>query len=189
MNRFTSHLPISLLTMALVLLLAAGCSKDDDKDTGTPVEIKLGATFEGGIIFYIDGTGQHGLIAAPSDLSKSTPWFNGNFLLTGASSTTDGSANTTAIINAQGSVGSYAAKLCRDHRGGGHNDWFLPSKDQLNILYTQKTLVGGFSNDIYWTSTEYDAGSAWVQYFLDGTQQLDNTSDGATVGTRAIRSF
>jgi len=189
MKRITGHSQINLLTMALVLSLTAGCSKDDDNDTATPVEPKLGANYEGGIIFYIDGSGQHGLIAASADLSKSTPWFNGNFLLTGASSSTDGSANTTAIINAQGAVGTYAAKLCRDHRGGGHNDWFLPSKDQLNMLYTQKTLVGGFSNDIYWSSTESGVGEAWVQYFLDGTQHLDNTSDGATVGTRAIRSF
>ncbi len=175
--------------IAVLILLTGSCSKDDKDDTEPAVDPKLGETYQGGIVFYIDGTGKHGLISAPSDLSKSTPWWNGTFIPTTATSTTDGSANTTKIIQAQGAVGNYAAKLCRDYQGGSYSDWFLPSKDQLNILYTQKTLVGGFSNDIYWSSTEFGVGEAWVQYFLDGTQHLDNTSDGATVGTRAIRTF
>jgi len=173
-----------LLLIAVLVVLFSSCSKDDPA-----ADPKMGESFEGGIVFYLDGTGKHGLAAAPNDQSINTPWFNGSFVATNAMSLTDGSANTTAIINAQGSTGSYAAKLCRDFRGGGKTDWFLPSKDQLNLLYAKKTLVGGFSNNIYWSSSEYDIGNAWVQHFLDGLQHLDNTSDGATVGTRAIRAF
>ena len=185
MKIITWNSKINLSLIAAILLLG-GC--DNDKDV-TSVEPKLGETFEGGIIFYIDLTGKHGLISSPSDLSRSTSWWNGSFVETGATSTTNGSSNTTVIINAQGNSGTYAAKLCRDYNGGGKNDWFLPSKDQLNILYSQKNLVGGFSDEIYWSSTEIELGSAWVQYFLDGSQGWDNTSDGATVGTRAIRAF
>ena len=174
-------------TTAVILLLITSSCHEDDKVT--PVELELGANYQGGIIFYIDLTGEHGLIAATSDQSRSTSWWNGSFIVTGATSDINGSSNTTAIINAHGNSGSYAAKLCRDYRGGGKNDWFLPSKDQLNILYSQKSLFGGFADEIYWSSTEYELGSAWVQYFLDGSQGLDNTSDGATVGTRAIRAF
>jgi len=190
MKRSAWNLKISLVFVASFLLLAPGCNKDDNYDNQqSAAPPKLGDTYQGGIVFYIDNTGKHGLIAASSDLSKSTSWWNGSFIATNANSATDGLANTTKIITAQGNTGSYAAKLCRDYKGGNYNDWFLPSKDQLNSLYSQKTLVGGFTDDIYWSSTEFDVGEAWVQYFLDGTQHLDNTSDGATVGTRAIRAF
>lgn len=176
-------------SFAIVVLLAliSSCHKTNN-NTPAP-DLKLGANYQGGIIFSLDPGGKHGLIAAAADLSKSTPWWSGTFVATGARSASDGLTNTNAIVSTQGNSGSYAAKICKDYRGGNYNDWFLPSKDQLNILYSQKALVGGFSDDIYWSSTEYDVGSAWVQYFLDGKQWLDNTSDGATVGTRAIRKF
>ena len=187
MKRNTRVLINQVITIAVILLfLASSCQEDD---TVAPVELKLGAAYQGGTIFYIDSSGKHGLIAATSDQSRLTPWWNGSFIVTGATSTTNGSSNTTSIINVQGNSGSYAAKLCRDYRGGGKNDWFLPSKEQLSTLYSQKVLVGGFADEIYWSSTEYELGSAWVQYFLDGSQWVDNTSDGATVGTRAIRAF
>ena len=75
-----------------------------------------------------------------------------------------------AGITTQGNTGSYAAKLCRDYRGGGFSDWYLPAKDELNLLYAQKSLVGGFVNEIYWSSSEFDTGDAWVQDFTDGAK-------------------
>lgn len=191
MKAKNSILIYSAVMLTLLVMVSNSCKKDDPVP---PVELKLGLSYQGGIIFYLDATGEHGLIAATGDQSSSASWWNGSFLsslltATGATSTTDGSANTSAIIQTQGNDGSYSAKLCRDYSGGGFKDWFLPSKDQLNILYSQKILVGGFSNQIYWSSTEYDRGNAWVQYFLDGEQHLDNTSDAANVHTRAIRAF
>jgi hypothetical protein len=173
-----------------VSLFIAGCSKSKNPAPPvTPVTLKLGDSYQGGIIFYLDATGKHGLIAATTDQSRLTSWWNGSFVSTGANSTTDGATNTTKIIQIQGSATSYAAKICRDYRGGGYADWFLPAKDQLNLLYQQKNLVGGFGDEIYWTSTEISTAEAWVQYFKDGQQWSDNTSDGATVGTRAVRAF
>jgi len=174
-----------LIVIALALFLVIGCKKDDPD----PVELEIGLSYQGGIIFYIDDSGQHGLIAATTDQSSTDPWWNGSFIATGAISPTDGSANTTSIITAQGNSGTYAARQCRNFTGGAFSDWFLPSKDQLNILYTEKTVVGGFTTSIYWSSTEYDTGSAWVQDFETGEQHLDNTSDVANVHTRAIRAF
>ena len=183
-------LPWLLLT-GFVLVISQGCSKSDPPATDPNVQatVKLGDRLQGGIVFYIDATRKHGLIAAPSDLSRLTSWWNGSFVTTGAISITDGADNAMKIIQAQGNSGSYAAKLCRDYTGGGYNDWFLPAKDQLNLLYQQKNIVGGFADEIYWSSTEISYGEAWVQYFKDGQQWADNTSDGATVGTRAIRAF
>jgi hypothetical protein len=176
---------VSAIFLICLILLSISCKKDDT----IPVELKIGLSYQGGIIFNLDATGKHGLIAATSDQSSTDTWWNGSFVTTGATNMTNGFANTTKIINAQGNSGTYAARLCTNYRGGDYSDWFLPSKDQLNFLYLNKSIIGGFSDNIYWSSTEYDLGEAWVQDFSTGEQNLDNISDGANVHTRAIRAF
>jgi hypothetical protein len=181
----------SALSMLIFLLNLSSCGEEGStvEDPTTFEKIELGSEYQGGIIFYLDGTGQHGLVAAKTDQSITDPWYNGNFVTTNALSPTDGKANTELIVKAQGNTGVYAAKICRDYKGGGYSGWFLPSKDQLNILYQNRHLLDNFADQIYWSSTEYDIGSAWVQDFTNGDQYLDNTSDGANVHTRAIREF
>ena len=190
-NQNLRYILTSALTMLIFLLNLSSCGEDDKviEDPSATEKIELGGEYQGGIIFYINGTGQHGLIAAKTDQSISDPWYNGNFVATNALSSTDGKANTELIVNAQGNKGVYAAKICRDYKGGGYSDWFLPSKGQLNLLYQNRNLMDNFAEQIYWSSTEYDIGSAWVQDFTNGDQHLDNTSDRANVHTRAIREF
>jgi hypothetical protein len=152
-------------------------------------EKEVGDYFQGGIIIALDITGEHGLIAAIEDQSITDPWYNGEFVETDARSTEDGFDNTQKIIRAQGPVGTYAAKLCADYKNDGFDDWYLPSKEELNILYQNKDLFENLVDQLYWSSTEYEIGSAWVQDFTSGDQHLDNTSDRASVHTRAVRKF
>ena len=67
-----------------------------------------------------------------------------------------------------------AATLCNEYsvtvNGVIYGDWYLPSKYELNLLYLQKNLVGGFSNYGYWTSTEMDISNGWAQNMGDGVQ-------------------
>ena len=149
----------------------------------------VGQYYEGGIIIALDISGEHGLIAAIEDQSITDPWYHGGFVETFARSTEDGFDNTRKIIEAQGPDGTYAAKLCADYEYDGYDDWFLPSKEELNILYQNKALFDNLADQIYWSSTEYDMGRAWVQDFTSGDQHLDNTSDRASVHTRAVRKF
>lgn len=142
------------LSLAIISNLLYGCQKDN-ADSTDEITLKLGDSYEGGIVFYIDDTGKHGLIAAKTDQSTTDPWWNNSWVTTGAVSLTDGQTNTSLIIQSQGDNGVYAAKLCSDYSAGGHNDWFLPSKDQLNMLFAQKVLVGDLTNSIYWSSSEY----------------------------------
>jgi len=100
--------------------------------------IAIGKTYQGGIIFYIDGSGAHGLIAAPKDQSAGIVWWNGSFIDTGGTGTAVGTGqpNTDTIIAAQGE-GNYAASLAANLVLNGYSDWFLPSRDELNLLYTR----------------------------------------------------
>ncbi len=80
-----------------------------------------------------------------------------------------------------------AKEICADLVLGGYDDWFLPSKDQLNELYKQKEAVGGFSSDYYWSSSETNFPLAWGQNFGSGSQYDIHSFHGNRV--RAVRAF
>jgi hypothetical protein len=156
----------------------------------------------GGVVFWVDpADNTHGLVCAIEDQSGGIHWYNGSDTTTGATGTAigTGSANTTAIIADQGAVETtYAAGLARAYRGGGYTDWFLPSKNALNKMYQNKATInttasenGGadFPNSFsyYWSSTEVDSGSVWLQSFSNGDQfYIDKSS---TFFVRAVRAF
>ena len=54
----------------------------------------------------------------------------------------------------------------------GYDDWYLPSKDELNKLYLNKDAIGGFVNATYWSSTQSSSTLAWFQIFSTGTQTV-----------------
>ncbi len=153
------------------------------------VPLAIGQSYQGGKIAYIDASGLHGLIAADADLSAAAIWWNGSNTITGATGTGIGTglANTNAIISSQGNSGSYAAKICRDYRGGGYTDWFLPSRDELIQLFINKSVIGGFATGHYWSSSEYVIYEVYVQYFYWGT--LDFGYKYSPYNVRAIRAF
>lgn len=147
--------------------------------------LKIGKKYQGGIIFYLDSTGQHGLIAAPTDQSTGIQWYNGSYKMTGTgTAASTGKANTVAIINKQG-IGSYAAKLCDDLVLNGYEDWYLPSKDELNLMYKN---IGGFSGPApYWSSSEHGSDRAWSMSFSNGYQGFNDKS--LLLYVRAVRGF
>ena len=71
---------------------------------------------------------------------------------------------------------SYAARLCDvleyEANGDVFNDWFLPSSEELNLMYENlhKQDLGSFADDFYWSSSEYNAYFAWKQLFIIGSQ-------------------
>ena len=136
----------------------------------------------------------HGLIASIADLNTAIQWYNGINGDTGATGTAlgTGQANTTTIVTSQGTLGSYAALLCVDYTNtdtgtGAYSDWYLPSKDELNNLYLNKTVIGGFSTGGYWSSSEDTDSLAWAQDFNNGTWPA--TGKNTTLHVRAVRAF
>ena len=163
--------------------------------------IVIGDTYQGGIIFWLDGNGG-GLIAAPSDQSSNAEWGCFGTAISGASGMAIGTGNQNTIDIVNSNCSPYfsgnpiAANICANLTLGGYSDWFLPSKDELNEMYLNigqgNALglgnVGGFANDYYWSSTENDNISAWLQVFINGNQFNYYNKTNFNV-VRAVRAF
>ena len=161
---------------------------------GYPVHF-IGESYGGGIVFYVYDNGQHGLIAATADQSTGIRWYGGSYTNTCARGDGVGAGlkNTAIIIANQGPVdgSTFAARLCNEYSvtvgGITYGDWYLPSKHELNLLYLQKTVVGGFAYTNYWSSTETDNGNAWGQSFFNGSQY--NYFKSSNFNVRSVRAF
>lgn len=150
----------------------------------------VGDRFGGGIVFYVDSGGQHGLIAAMFDLAIAGygPWglpdpndstdisypfkkINpGNWAspLVTDTSVMSGDANCNLIDNFYG-YGTDASDLCRKVTLNGYNDWFMPSSGAAREMCKMQNLLGGINDTaIYWTSTiiSPNISDSGVAYFI-----------------------
>ena len=100
-----------------------------------------------------------------------------------------GYANTSAII-AQSNVAGRAATVARAFQGGGKADWYLPSKDELDQVYLQRSAIGGFAPAGYSSSSEYREQTtiAWFQSFYNGKQSYMGGKT-VTFYVRPVRAF
>ena len=152
---------------AKVVLLAAGLilgSAVQAAGTVSPAaqngnSDKPGATYglgdrgpQGGKVYYVDASGEHGLEAKAADEINSLSWSD---------------AVTAASAYGAG--------------------WHLPTKTELKVLYEHRNVVGGFAKDDYWSSTELDSNSAWIQGFGNGDQ--DRYNKYSKLSVRAVRAF
>jgi len=151
----------------------------------------------GGYIFYDKNSYSDGwryLEAAPSDQSTSAKWGCHWTFIFGADGTAVGTGEQNTIdIEAGCTTAGTAADICANLSLGGYSDWFLPSKDELNLMYTNLKLfgVGGFAvtatGFVYWSSSGGRASNAWFQNFNNGAQNA-NSKDW-TARVRAVRAF
>jgi Protein of unknown function (DUF1566) len=155
----------------------------------------IGQNYGGGIVFYVYDNGQHGLIAATTDQSTLMRWNGGTQTITRARAEGVGAGlkNTAIIIANQAPVdgGAFAATVCNEYSvtvgGVTYGDWYLPSRHELNLLYLQRAVVGGFTTNIYWSSLEDGTNGAWAQSFSNGALIIANK--GTTLYVRSIRAF
>jgi hypothetical protein len=152
----------------------------------------------GGWIFYDKGKVSDGwryLEAAPVDQSKEAVWGCYEISIPDAQGKAigTGKSNTQAIVKSC-SEANIAAKICTAYRGGEKSDWFLPSKDELNLMFLNlhKAGIGGFSDFYYWSSSEYSAAEAWNQTFKQAFSFANDyyfNKNNSEFRVRAIRAF
>lgn len=170
---------------------AAGTAYGNEVSFATQVQIiGLGESYNGGLIFYVDDSGIHGLIASTSDQTVSADWGCIGTTITGADGIAVGSGNQNTIdITGECTSTTIAAALCFNLDVAGFTDWSLPSNGELNLMNTNMYLqgLGNFSDFSYWSSTEVDANSAASFNFKNNTASGANKNSPYSV--RAIRSF
>jgi len=161
----------------------------------------IGEEYGGGVIFHLwkDNAGvEHGLIVALTDQSTSQAWSNVTSaeIGTSAQSSWDGLSNSNSIVGQAGHTSS-AAKLCLDLVSGGQSDWYLPSIQELNMLWNNYYTVSRalsqisgatqLSKSVYWSSSESSNIYAWTFYFSYGDSNLYSKYN--TNYVRAVRAF
>jgi hypothetical protein len=155
----------------------------------------IGQTANGGKCAQI---GPNALIAATVDGSSSGPgwgfWggaaeWGSSGVIRGTTNATNGAADT-ALLASFAAAAHPPAHFCAELVAGGYDDWYLPAIDELNVLYTQRTLIGGFFSNPYWSSTEstipaWQSGHAMWRHF--GTGTLAHGPKDTTVRVRCVR--
>lgn len=127
------------------------------------------------------------LYVQPEDHETRMQW-GADGIETGASSTTNGQANTQLIVGAlKNNKGIlYGALYCDNLTYAGFDDWYLPALEELDAVYQEKENVGDFEYNNYWTSTENGAFFAYRQYFTNGYQE-SNAMKINNSGVRCVR--
>ena len=153
----------------------------------------------GGVIFYDDEAdetddipGVRYLEAAPADTSwEEIQWGEKGIDIPGADKTAvgTGAQNTEDLIRHQGADSEYAAALCTALSVKKYNDWYMPSKDELQLMYEVLSSddIEGMRFVNYWSSSEMSDYNAWINIFNQGLEA--NYNKELKFSVRAVRAF
>ena len=167
-------------------------------------KLKIGSKFAGGVVFYIDKTGKHGLVCAEKDFGKAEWGGAGKIGATG-NGIADGSGmrNTKKIVehaswyikkgffSTTKTPAPTAARLCLESNHNGFSDWYLPNAKELKLMYQTliKNNLGTFKTGFYWSSTEYGSDDAWRFFLCLGDFEAGSYNKDDSNSVRAVRAF
>jgi len=176
---------------------------------GNFIEYVIGMHAEGGIVFYIDESGEHGLVAAMEDIEDTYEWGCYGEDIEGADSIGIGTGlqNTLDIVNygctsQNGDI--TLAQVVLAYESEGYSDWYAPSIDELKEMYysiglgSQVGNIGGFETSVfptppeesfYWSSSEHYTVYAWAVSFMTNGGNPYTDSKNTSNRVRPIRSF
>ena len=167
---------------------------DDGFDCEGNLTADIGDIIEGGYLFYIDETGQHGLVVGKEDLGEFM-WGCYNTIIPGADGIEIGAGlqNSLDIIAGCSDL-PIAASITLAYESEGYTDWYLPSRSELKEIYSSVGQgseignVGGFIDNWYWSSTEDEIPVA-AYCFHFGYGAIGGNHREGMLNVRPIRSF
>jgi hypothetical protein len=165
---------------------------------------QVGDFAHGGVVFYVQPCGTKGLVCAIEDQNGGSgiKWRGGavNYYTRATGDKIySGKMNTSIIISvhsAKDDFDNHAALECANYQGGGFGDWYLPSREEIYLMWQHRIAINatatanggsGFASDYYWSSTEAGGHHAWVEPFSYGYQHGSNKEN--TWRVRAVRAF
>lgn len=201
-RRNSSYFPVVILSSVEAFALL----QEPHKSTGStatlyaqwsPTNLNSSA---GGHVFFDKGLYSDGwryLEAAPVSTQWVAVQWGGYGTSIGATGLAigDGIENTQRIIDELGQDGTYAALLCAnlsvEHDGVTYDDWFLPSHDELALMYQvlHQGGIGDFVDSYYWSSSEHSSVTAWHKNFIDDSTLVPGAKEIYSAHVRAIRAF
>jgi hypothetical protein len=196
-------------TFTVTAINENGTSAPSSASNSVTPNVAVGDLLQGGVVYYVaptptdldgDGKVDIGLICAVEDQSAAINWILGGdtqSTVNGNTSTAigTGQTNTNAMMNQAGYTGG-AAQVAEDYsvtdNGVTYNDWFLPSLEELNEMYSQKNSIEAAAGVTpfgtnYWSSSENNSSRAKSVDMSSGNDS--NTYKSSQYSVRAIRTF
>jgi hypothetical protein len=196
-------------TFTVTAINENGTSAPSSASNPVTPNVAVGDLLQGGVVYYIaptptdldgDGKVDIGLICAVEDQSAAINWILGGVTQTTENGNTltaigTGQTNTNAMMNQAGYTGG-AAQVAEDYsvtdNGVTYNDWFLPSLEELNEMYSQKNSIEAAAGVTpfgtnYWSSSENNSSKAKSVDMSSGNDS--NTNKSSQYSVRAIRTF
>jgi len=190
----------ALIVLVFAIVFVPSCKKEENEPRPIPIEqpepLAVGDFHEGGVVFYLDETGLHGLVSTLSHLDVAY-WGCDSMLVDGADGTAigDGDQNTMDIFDACSTDSLvHAAYICSTYEVNEFNDWYLPSKDELQLIKDKENTLANLGIELigwFWTSSEVDIERAWAINFMSFEGELEpaELGKGAQFKVIAIRAF
>jgi len=146
----------------------------------------IGEYYGGGIIFYVDEEGKHGLITKTIEQSS---WQHGAFTDDYTVRDGVGTANfNKKRLEAIQSSDAYDARSAANTQENRLGKWYLPTRYDMDKLYLNRTVIGGFSDfSKGWKSLEISSLNAWFQSFIVGVSFPNGKDDQEYI--RIVREF
>jgi hypothetical protein len=144
--------------------------------------------------FYLGraGDGTSYMYVTPKSSEAQRAWGSSG-TIRGTTSVTNGLANTNTLY-AFGSAAHPAAYYCKSLTTGGYNTWYLPAKDELRTIYSNKGFTPfatsdyiSSSNAYYWSSSEVNSNGVWGLNMTNGGGGYGGSKATGDYYVRAVR--